>query len=291
MDFIYILFGLTLLWIFLTQLNQRLSSPIIAIVNRWLRWWIFGFGMTEFIVLNGWSDRPFLILVAIFLLLWLLLETIYNWLAIQALSLSTLPLFPRFNINQSGEEWPTQRSLLQLREWLRQKGFKQVQALKAEVAPSIYMRVSIYEDATASTRLQVTFLPQANDTLSVCYSIATQTTDGLRYVTDNLYMPFGGFYPENWFVIRQPWLRSLPSLLKLHQKRLASVSAQVVPWTTDPLEDINTQQSELEKINIDLGFLTPRADREELGKITHAGCYRVWKEYWLLSYFGYALFD
>jgi hypothetical protein len=42
----------------------------------------------------------------------------------------------------------------------------------------------------------------------------------------------------------------------------------------------------LEKINTELGFLFPQAEREEFGKISHEGRYRVWKEYWMLSYFG-----
>lgn len=45
----------------------------------------------------------------------------------------------------------------------------------------------------------------------------------MRYVTDNLYLPFGGFYPENWLVERLPWRRSLPRLMARHEQRMVRV--------------------------------------------------------------------
>lgn len=282
----YALIAAMILSLILLQLNQRHGSPRLAIINRWLRWFIFAFGAAAIVEDYGWSNRSYPVLVAGFFLVWFLLETLYNWLAIHALSVSPLPLFPHFIANQSGEEWPSVPHFLKLRDWLRTNGFKQVQALKAEVGPSLYLRVSVYQDADAGIRLQITFLPQANGALSACYSLSTNTATGCRYVTDNLYLPFGGFYPENWLLSRHPWRRSLAGLVKTHRERLARGSSQVVPWTTDPLTDLNGQQRELEKINTDLGFLFPQAEREEYGKISHEGRYRVWKEYWLLSYFG-----
>jgi hypothetical protein len=38
--------------------------------------------------------------------------------------------------------------------------------------------------------------------------------------------------------------------------------------------------------NTETGFLVPRPRREEEGKITSEGCYRLWKEMWLLAYLG-----
>ena len=39
-------------------------------------------------------------------------------------------------------------------------------------------------------------------------------------------------------------------------------------------------------MNTDMGFLLPPYLREEHGKFTSNGRYRVWKEIWLLNYFG-----
>lgn len=286
MDPTYYLFLGMILSLTLFQLNQRYASPVLAIINRWLRWLIFALGGAKITLDSAWLDRPYWILAAGFFLLWFLVETLYNWLAIHALSVSSLPLFPRFTINSSGEEWPTNPRFLKIRDWLRAQSFKQVQALRAEVASGIYLRVSIYQDPTAQIRLQITFIPQANGAISVCYSLATQTTNGYRYVTDNLYLPFGGFYPENWLVARLPWRRALPSLLACHRKRLVRANAIAQEWATEPLNDLNSQQIELEQVNTELGFLTPHQDREDYGKMTHEGRYRVWKEIWLLNYFG-----
>lgn len=282
----YILFTAMILSLVLFQLNQRYASPVIAIVNRWLRWLVFALGCGMVTRDFGWIDRPFWVLALGFFLLWFLVETVYNWLAIHALSVSPLPLFPKFSLNNSGEEWPTNPRFLKIRDWLRSHGFKHVQALRAEIAPSVYLRVSIYQDATAQIRLQITFLPQPNGAISVCYSLSTQTDGGDRYVTDNLYLPFGGFYPENWLVSRHPWTRSFPTLLKRHRERLGKANAIALPWSTDPLNDLNAQQLELDQINTELGFLTPHRDREEHGKMTYEGRYRVWKEIWSLNYLG-----
>ncbi|HRI82089.1 MAG TPA: hypothetical protein PLF88_06610, partial [Opitutaceae bacterium] len=157
----YFILGAIVLSLALAQLNQRLGSPVVAILERWLRWLIFGFGAAHLCLDFGLIDRPYGALVIVFLLLWLLGETLYNWLGIQALSVSPLPLFPRYTPNPGGEEWPTQPRLLRIREWLRAQGFKPVQALKAEIGGGIYLRVSVYQDAAATTRIQVTFLPQA----------------------------------------------------------------------------------------------------------------------------------
>jgi hypothetical protein len=266
------------------QLNQRAGSPVLAIVDRWLRW--FGFALGGALVCRSFDliDRPYWVLVTAFFLFWFLGETLYNWLAISALSLSPLPLFPRYGLNQSGEEWPVQARLLKIRSWLRAQGFQPAQALKAEIGGGIYLRVSVYQDAAALIRVQATFLPQANGAIVVCYSISSIDAEGSRLVTDNLYIPFGGFYPENWLVERRPWRRSLPRLLARHRARLAQFAA--VPFAGEPMADLNTSQHELDRLNTELGFLHPHHEREDLGKITQEGRYRVWKEIWTLNYLG-----
>ena len=268
------------------QVNQRAASPVVSILDRWLRWFVFAFGLAQMAHDFQLIDRPYWVLVAVFFIIWFLGETLYNWLAISALSVSPLPLFPRYVVNQSGEEWPVQPRFLRVREWLRAQGFRQTQALKAELGGGVYLRVSIYQNPDATIRVQVTFIPQASGVLSVCYAITSLTAEGSRYVTDNLYIPFAGFYPETWFVERAPWRRSLPRLLARHRSRLSRAKAELVAFETDPIADLNSAQSELDKLNTELGFLHPHHEREDLGKITHEGRYRVWKEIWMLNYLG-----
>lgn len=270
----------------LMQVNHRMASPVLAIVDRWLRWFVFAFGAAQLSRDFGLIDRPFWVLAIVFFIVWFLGETLYNWLAISALSVSPLPLFPHYAINSSGEEWPVLPRLMKMRDWLRGHGFRQAQALKAEIGGGIYLRVSVYQNADATIRVQLTFIPQASGAISVCSSVTSLASDGSRYVTDNLYIPFGGFYPENWFVERAPWRRSLPRLIQRHQRRLKSAGVEPTPFAVEPLADLNEAQHVLDQLNTELGFLHPHAQREDLGKITHEGRYRVWKEIWTLNYLG-----
>lgn len=288
MDSSYYILAAILVSLVLMQINQRRASPLLAIADRWLRWMVFAFGGAQMCQQFEWIDRPYWVLVLVLMLVWFIGETLYNWLAISALSVSPLPLFPRYAVNSSGEEWPVQPRLLKIRDWLRAQGFRQTQALKAEIGGGIYLRVSVYQDAPATVRVQVTFIPQTNGAISVCFAVSSLTADGGRYLTDNLYIPFAGFFPENWWVERAPWRRSLPRLIARHRARLAAAGAKLVPFTNEPLADLNATQVQLDQLNTELGFLHPHHDREDLGKITHEGRYRVWKEYWMLNYFGRA---
>jgi hypothetical protein len=107
-------------------------------------------------------------------------------------------------------------------------------------------------------------------------------------VTDNTFLPFGGFYPENWFLERRPLTRNFSRLFKSHKKRIENTKEVFVDWDEEVVDDVNQQQKMLEKVNTDMGFLFPIHQREEYGKITWEGRYRVWKEIWMLNYFGKA---
>lgn len=289
MEISYLILGAIIASLAVMQVNHRLGSPLLSIIDRWLRWLVFAFGGAQ--ICEGFQliDRPYWVLVAVFFLAWFLGETLLNWLRIQALSVSPLPLFPVYQNNEDGDEWPIQPRLLRMREWLRSQGFKQVQALKAELGGGIRLRVSAYQSPDGCTRVQVMFIPQASGAITVCFVITSLTTDGARYMTDNVNVPFAGFYPEHWFVERLPWRRSLEKLLARHCARLARSGLTLEPWTVDPLTDMNTSQQELDRVNTELGFLHHPPEREDLGKITHEGRYRVWKELWMLHYLGRAM--
>ena len=97
-----------LVLIVLMQINQRTASPVLLIADRWLRWFVFAFGSAQFCQEYKLIDRPFWALAAAFFIIWFLIITLYDWLAITAHSLSPLPLFPRYTVNSSGDEWPVQ---------------------------------------------------------------------------------------------------------------------------------------------------------------------------------------
>jgi hypothetical protein len=270
----------------LFYLNLRLASPVLAIPIRWMRWTLFALFVAETSARFKWIDRPFWVVAAGAFLLWFLLESAFNWLRVSAISLSPLPLFPKFTANVSGDEWPVQERLLKVRDWLRDNRFTPVQALKAEVGGGIWLRVSVYQNYERTIRLQVAFLPQDSGAITVCYSLSSETQSGRRYVTDNFFLPFGGFYPENWHIHRSPWRRTLPRLIAHHLNRMQEAGEMPIQWDTDPLTDLNRQQQLMEQVNTELGFLLPHAEREEHGKITPEGRFRIWREAWLLDYLG-----
>lgn len=285
----YFMIPLMVVALGLLKLNQHIASPVLGIVNRWLRVAVVGGGMALIWQRFDWGGgREFGVLFAVFALVWLLIDGVYRWIAIHAMSVSPLPLFPRFILNQAGDEWPVQERFLKLRERIRAAGFHTVQALRAEVATSLYVRLSIYEDEARTTRLQVAFLPQPVGGVVACLHFSTKLADGRRLVTDNHYLPFAGFYPENWWLERSPLTRSFARLLARHRARVAAAGSVPEPWGGEPLNDLNAQQSELERINTELGFLLPHVEHEEHGRISHEGRYRVWKEMLTLDYFGRA---
>ena len=283
----YYIFAAMFLSFSLVIINRAKASPILALANRWLRWTIFATAAAYL-----WQDlgaptaHPYWMLVLLFALIWFLLETLYNWMAVKALSESPMPLFPTYAPNESGEEWPVQPRFQKVRAELRALGYTHTQSLRAQIIDGLFLRVSIYHDPRAERRLQITFLPRPNASVAMCASISSLTSDNHRYVTDNVFLPYAGFYPENWLVDRTPWTRSIEKLQLRHNARLARANETLAPWTTDPLDDLNHQQRDLEQLNTQLGFLTPHAQREERGKVTPAGRYRVWKEIWTLNYLG-----
>jgi len=276
------------LLLLLFYINLRLASPLLAIPIRWLRWILFALFAAQANAQFALVDRPAWVIGLVAFLGWFLIESGFNWLKVSAISLSPLPLFPRYVVNTTGDEWPTQRRLLRLRDWLRDQRFAPLQALKAELGGGIWLRTSVHQNHDNTERLHTLFVPQESGAITVCFSLITPTASGRRYVTDNLYIPFGGFYPENWHVERTPWRRGLAALVARHRRRLAQGGETPVAWSTSPLDDINQQQQQMEMINTELGYLLPHSDREEYGKITPEGRFRVWKEAWLLDYLGIA---
>lgn len=270
--------------ILLAILNNRYATLKISVLNRWARWLGVSLGAAYLVYDTGWLNRPFWTIASIFFLGWLLIETLYTWLAINALSKSGLALFPRFKENTTGEEWPAQRKLIDIKDWLKAKGFTRSKAVLADVGHGIYIRSSVFQSEDSKIRFQILFVPQSNGDIGFCFSFSSETESGDRFITDNLFMPYGGFYPANWNVIRKPWHRDVKSLYKLHQKRVSK--KQLLDYDIDPLTDLNQQQRDLERTNIEEGFLVPHHLQEEHGRITWEGRYRVWKEVWMLNYFG-----
>jgi hypothetical protein len=284
------LHNIILLWILsgmiFMQLSQKYFSPMLLIFNRWLRWGLFSFGVGFFLYDAVFKERPYWTLVVLCALCWFLLESIYNWLFIKALSRSDLPLFPDYQLNPNGDEWPAGRVMDKLKDWLRREGYKPIQSLRAEMIEGVYVRMSVYEHSERKMRLQIIFFPQGQHGVAIYHVLLSEMKTGERVMTDNLQIPFGGFYPQEWHVTRCPWVRSLRSLELRHRQRVETLRSESVLMEKSPLEDVLYSQRQLETLNTQLGFFNPHQEREEFGKITSEGCFRVWQEIWLMDYFG-----
>jgi hypothetical protein len=81
-------------------------------------------------------------------------------------------------------------------------------------------------------------------------------------------------------------VRSVLRLIDHHLERVRATGDQIVPFERTASADLEATQRELDRLNTEMGFLFPHSDREEFGKITHEGRYRVWKEIWMLDYLG-----
>ncbi|MBT62248.1 MAG: hypothetical protein CML13_03455 [Puniceicoccaceae bacterium] len=282
----WLLFMVAIVTVLLPMLGHRLSMPAFIVLGRWTRWFLFAALFAYFLKVFGLSYRPDWVHFVTGLALWFVLETGYNWIAIKALSRSELPLFPEFYENVDGDEWPADARFIELKDWLRTEKYSRLKALKAELFEGTFLRASIYESTDGLTRIQILFLPKSKGGAIACYTISTQSKDGERLITDNLFLPYGGYYPESWNMCRKPLIGSLKRLLLLHRKRLLASGFEPVPVEEDALVELNDQQRILERLNVETGFLVPRPRQEEDGKITYEGRCRLWKEMWMLAYLG-----
>lgn len=277
---------IAVLSVLLPSLGLRKGIPVLILLGRWVRWLLFATLFAFFLRAFELSFRPDWVHFVTGIAVWFLLETGYYWIAIKALSRSEIPLFPSFQINRDGDEWPADKHLIEVREWLRNEQFTRVSALKAELFDSTFLRASIYQSADQLTRIQILFIPKRNGGATACYTISTHGKNEQRLITDNLFLPYGGYYPEGWNLARKPLIGSLKRLLKLHRQRLIKSTLEPIAFEAEPLDELNDQQRLLERLNLETGFLTPRQYQEEAGKISYDGRYRLWKEMWLLAYLG-----
>lgn len=282
----YFIFVAAVLTVLLPLIGGRFQKPLLVMLGRWVRWIVFAALFAYFLKIFELSFRPDWVHFVSGLALWFVLETGYNWIAIKALSRSDLPLFPQFYVNEDGDEWPADERFIEIKDWLREEKYRRLSPLKAELFEGTFLRASVYESPDQSTRIQILFLPKRKGGATACYTISSQTEEGERLVTDNLFLPYGGYYPANWSMCRRPLIGSLHRLLYLHDRRIIRHGIIPVALEDDTLLEINEQQRLLERLNTETGFLVPRPRQEEEGKLTGDGCYRLWKEMWMLAYFG-----
>lgn len=284
--FIIALAGLTLgcVW-----WSVRSGSVILSVLARWLRWVFIAFAGAILLDWTNWTPYPTSVLIPVIFLGWFLLETIYNWIAINAISRSGLPLFPRFKKSNRKDFWPKDIPFLLLKDWLRENGFKKVEFLTGHAEEHEMMRLLVYDQENSHLRFNLILLPGVQGLGAACYSFTSIDVGGVRCITDNIFLPYGGFYPENWKVERHPCLRQAEQLYQRHLQRLDAIQLRSVSFSQDPEDSFNRDRIALEQLNYKMGFFASDDKVDEEGRITTAGRYRIWQEIWMLGYLGRTL--
>lgn len=275
--------------LYLRFANLYRPSPVRLILGHWSNWILAGFMGAFVMELVGLGGRPATVQFTIAFLAWFLIENGFRWLQIKALSHSDYPLFPKYALNTTGDEWPVDPQFFKLRDWLKANGFKKEISLKALVVEPLVFRSTFYISADRKIRAQVTFFPRQMRGISSSLSFTSITADQDKVITDNQYVPYGGYYPDNWFVLRLPLVTSVESLYNTHLSRLQRSGGQFVEFVQDPLDALNDHLRQLEEVNRRYGFMNNHADYEESGRLSPDGRYRILKEIWLLHYLGKTL--
>lgn len=283
---LYSIYALISLSVVLTARIGTKPSLCLAIANRWVRWILMSLCFAYVVETLQWSTKPLWLVGVTAFFAWFLIETTYNWLVIKALNKSDIPLFPIYRRDTQDGFWPA--FFLQEKEAIEQAGFKKTDFLFTEIGGELKIRSIFFDKDDGKTRLQVMFLPQKNRFFNVFYLFYSKTEEKI-YLTDSMAIPFGGFFPENWSVKRRP-LYGFKSLYKAHIERLEA--EKLLKIEESALEQLTQQQRLLEAYNIEQGFLSSQnqcVEDEDQGRISPEGCYRIWKELWILNYFGRSL--
>jgi len=255
------------------------------LLNRWLRWLLFGIGLAYLFRSFGWSDRPYWAFAPSLLLMWILLESIYTWVAVRALSHSPIPVYPNYRDASDEKGWPVDPAFLQAREEIRKLEFHTNRHLIADLGGGIVLRSLLYLNQEKNIRLQVLFVPRAVGNPMCFYTFSSRTEKGV-IATDNVSLPFGGVCPQNWYHMRKPFVSSVTRLFQLHQRHIQKTGDSITQVGEDLLDDLNEEQEKLDQESTERGILLPKSMRAEEGKLTSDGRYRIWKQILLLNYFG-----
>ncbi len=264
---------------------RREPGFFLLLVHRWLRWTLFGLGMAYLLREWGISERPYWALAPAFMLVWMLLESIYTWLAVRALSYGNMPVYPDYQPTSSDIYWPVAPRYMKAKEEIQELGFRLEEKLLAECGGPIPMHSFLYVDPDRKNRLQVIFVPRSGGLPAVFFVFASKNGES-RLMTDNVWLPFGGVFPADWTVDRCPFTLSPRKLFRRHQRNLGRWKREPEAFGKNLAEILADEQETLDKVSTEQGILVPRGQRPELGKLTGDGRYRIWKQILLLNYLG-----
>jgi len=284
---ITIFFGL-LVW-FVNRLQRSLPSPVNKLIVRWIRLLFIGVYAAIAFKLTVFTGVPFWRLFVMGLLAWAFIDTGYLWVYILAWDKSELPLFPAIR-EVERVDWPANTRFFLIKDWIRENNYAEIGCFHYLYEDEVLQKLVVYESPDKTVRLQVIIVTDVTGVILDQIVFSSITEDGRVIITDNVFMPFGGVYPENWIVRRFPPVRKIQSIARYHQNSVsAGGSICCVKYDEDTKTWIQNTQNTLERENIEAGILNSRRDRNEFGKMTGEGRYRIWKELLILNYLSISL--
>ena len=251
---------------------------------RWLRLFVTGLFFGLVLKISILPGVAYWRLCLIGYLLWCLVESLYIWFYIVAWDRSEQPLFPKIR-KVDRVDWPANKRFFLIRDWIRQNNYEKIGAFRYYYEDIALQQAIVYQSPDKTIRLQVMIVPDATGVIMDQVVFVSQNADDVRYISDNIFMPFGGVYPEDWHVKRYPSVRKIESLVKRHADTLSKTGETCVQIDAEPLAWIEETQQILEAVNVEHGLLNEVRDRQEYGKFTGEGRYRIWKELLMLNYF------
>lgn len=269
-------------------LSKQLPMRIFKLISHWFRWLTFACAFSLMLTFFEWSNRPDWVHFIGGLGVWFIFETLYYKISIHLLNISEMELFPKYKNDTDENLWPINKGVLKIKELLRKEGFKSEETLKAQIVAHLTIRQAVFLDEARKIRLNVLFIPNAQNEIKLFYSLFSLKSTGEYLITDNQNMPFGGYYPDHWTVNRFPVCHSLKLLLKKHRKGMKKTGETWSQFDEDIQTKTNHLQWELEKKNREMGFLN-EPNREDKQQISSEGCFRIWTEMWMLAYLGKTL--
>ena len=231
------------------------------------------------------TERPLAVHLAAGALLWPLLESAWFWFLIGRFSRSGLPPAPRYRDSTESE---LEHYAPLLEEWksdLELIGFRNIGHLSGEMEGTPWLRLLVFQNETNTIRAMVHHFEAPGPSRPWVISFLTRDAEGNLCQTDNNHLPYGGYVPETWKLVRHPLAREWSKLASEHHERISSLTPRV--WDeANLLSDVVDHQREMESINSARGFFNPRPARADSGLLTSEGRSRLLVELWMLSYFG-----
>jgi hypothetical protein len=279
--FLTVLFGLN-------RLATSVPSPVNKVAIRWLRLVWVGLFLAYVFELTFFGGVPYWRLWVMGILTWLLADSVYLWLYILAWDKSDLPLFPSIR-EVDAIAWPANKRFFTIKDWIRGNAYQEVGNVEYYHEDAVLQQVVLYESPCRRIRLQVIILTDGGGVILDQVAFVSETAEGQVLVTDNVFLPYGGVYPEKWSVRRFPAVRRVHTLAVKHLTTLGLRDWEtVVPMDAPAKGWVLKLQNALECANVEAGILNAVGDRDEYGKMTGEGRYRIWKEMLLLNYLAYS---